>query len=114
MTVMTQEQYETLVTPSVIDSVFSDEILTNSRGKWVIILHGNVVAIKGRVFYDSKEQATKAFYNSFSWKARRALWMARPDTEDTWGYWRSPDRGLMWTTFKKVLARDYGFKIQQV
>lgn len=114
---MTQEEYESVISPSIVNDVFMGETLERSRGKYIISVAGKIVTIKGRVFYDSKSQATKAFYNSFSWKARRAIWAnvrGSGNNRDPYGYWSSPDRSLMWTTFKKVLARDYGFKIQQV
>ena len=111
---MPEEYYESLVSPDLINDVFSGEILNGSSGKYVILLQGRLVTIKGRVFYDTKTQATKAFYNSFSWKVRRAIWAQTPHSREQYGYWGSPDRGRMWLAFKKALEKNYGFKIVAV
>ena len=63
---MLTDRYESLVTPSLIASVFNGSYLQRA-GKWCITLNGQVVTIAGKVCFDSKQQATKAFYNSFNW-----------------------------------------------
>ena len=105
---MSTDRYESLVTPSLIDSVFHGSYLQRAAGKWCITLNGQVVTIAGKICFDSKQQSTKAFYNSFHWRVMRHL--AEPGS-----YWWNDTGGTdKWKTFKKVIKRDYGFKIIQL
>lgn len=104
---MSTNRYESLVTPSLINSVFQGTYLQRA-GKWCITLNGQVVTIAGKVCFDSKQQATKAFYNSFNWRVIRNL--SEPGTY----WWRDTGRTDKWKAFKKVIKRDYGFKVIQL
>ena len=106
---MSINRYESLVTPSMIDTVFHGSYLQSSRGKWCITLNGRVVTIAGKFLFDSKQQATKAFYNSFHWRIMRHLAAA-----ENYSWWNDPHRTEKWKSFKKVASREFGFKIMQL
>lgn len=110
---MTNQNFETLITPELLREVFSNSIIDNARPRYIITLGGKVIAIQGKIFYDTKEQATRAFYNSFSWRVRSTIWR-NTHSGDDWGWWNSTDRIDIWKAFKKVVKRDYGFAIKEV
>lgn len=110
---MTEQEVEVLITPSLLREVFNDSIIDSNKPRYIITLGGKVIVIQGKIFYDSKEQATKAFYNSFSFKVRNTFWR---DTHsaDNWGWWRSEECRMLWRVFKKVVKRDFSFEIKRV
>ena len=111
---MTAEEYRRFMTPALVRDVFEDCVLNEGSERWAITVGGKVLSIQGKTFYNSREQAVRAFYNSFSWRARRALWQAAHPTDDTWGGWWREDRGVLWNTFKKSLTEDYGLNFIRV
>lgn len=110
---MTEQEIEALITPELLREIFSNSVVDTRNPKYVITLGGKVIAIQGKIFYDSKEQATRAFYNSFSWRVRSSIWRDTHDG-DRWGWWGNEDRAAIWQTFKKVVKRDFGFAIKQI
>lgn len=106
--------YETLVTPSMVRELFADNVLDDDDKGYIISVCGKIVTIDGKIFFKSREQATKAFYNSFNWRARRRMFVAlHPEDRAGYGVWSFPDRTKLWLAFKRVLERDYGFKIMK-
>lgn len=110
---MTKEQYKDALTVDLVREIFEVYTISSQTPKWVIEIGGKIIAVNGIMFYPTREQAVKAFYNSFSWRARRALYQ-RVTNSDGWGYWRSNDRTLMWKAIKEKLTEDYSFKIVQI
>lgn len=106
--------FERFVTPSLIREVFQDSIIGEGNKGWCILLSGNIVTINGKMFFNSKPQAVKAFYNSFHWKAGSAMYRVIHPNSEVWNWWSDPNRTACWKTFKKVLERDYGLKIVRV
>lgn len=105
---MTQEEYKNFVSPSVVRTIFDTSTINAISGKYIILVSGRVVCIGGKMFFDSRAQATKAFYNSFSWRAKRELSIA---TNSNTHYWNSPEGTKMWLGFKEAITNNYGFKI---
>ena len=107
--------YETLVTPSMVRELFADSVLDDDDKGYIISVCGKIVTIDGKIFFKTREQATKAFYNSFNWRARYRMFEALhpEDTGRGYGVWSFPDRSKLWFAFKRVLERDYGFKIMK-
>ena len=108
---MTKDEYKELVTPELIRSVFEGSIVEDSVCRYAITVGGKIISVAGKIFYDSREQAMKGFYNSFSWKAKRELWCAANPENDYHGWWRNTDNTKAWTAFKEVLKGRYGFDI---
>lgn len=111
---MTKAEYKELVTPAFVRQLFSDSILEPNEERWVITVCGRLVSIGGKVFYGTREQAVKAFYNTFHWRARRDLWQVH-HPENPWGWWsEGTDRGAMWNAIKEKLKDEYGLNFIQV
>ena len=108
---MTKDEYKELVTPELIRSIFEGSIVSDSACRYAITVGGKIVSVAGRVFYNSREQAMKGFYNSFSWKVKHELLDAANSTTEYYSWWRNPDSGKAWTAFKEVLKDRYGFDI---
>ena len=110
---MTKQEYKDLVTDDVVREIFQNHLLNEQSSRFVISVGGKIVAVGGKMFYDSREQAVKAFYNSFRWRAQHVLWRVNhPD--NPWGWWRDPDNSVIWRAIKEKLTESYGFKIMQV
>lgn len=113
-----ETNYEEMVTPSFIREVFEGSLITEGQQRWAITVCGKIVTLNGKMLFDSKQQATKAFYNGFHWRFGRnvAFHINGGDSYRPGGYywWSDPNRLNRWKAFKKVLERDYGFKIIQV
>ena len=88
---------ERFVTPSMVREMFQDYIIDNGNKGWGITVCGKILTVNGKMFFDSREQAVKAFYNSYHWSNR-------------WSWWSDENRTTYWKAFKKVLERDYGLK----
>ena len=112
-----ETNYEEMITPSLVRRVFNNHILREGQEKWAIAVCGKIVTVNGKMLFDSRQQAVKAFYNSFHWRFGHQVAM-QINGGDGWtgGYrwWNDSNRGDRWKAFKKVLERDYGFKIIQV
>ena len=111
---MTKNEYKERVTPAIVRQVFEGNIIYPERQRWVMLLGGRIVAIQGKCFYESKQQAIKALYNNMSWKAKRELWWETHPDEDRYAYWRQPESSTMWRAFKEAIAEKYGFKVVPV
>lgn len=112
-----ETNYEEMITPSFVREVFSNNIIREGQEQWVITVGGKIVTLSGKMLFDSKQQATKAFYNSFHWRFGRQV-AIQINGGEVWNgpyyWWRDSNRLNRWKAFKKVLERDYGFKIIQV
>ena len=104
---------ERLVTPSMIRNIFQNYIIDENRG-WVMTICGKILTVNGKMFFKSRAQAVKAFYNSYYWRAMRDMHVAAHPNSDRWTWWSDEDRSVYWKSFKKVLERDYGLKFIQV
>ena len=111
---MTKNEYKEQVTSSVVREVFERDIFYPERRNWAMFICGRMISIGGKCFYESREQAVKALYNSMGWKAKRALWEVTHPEDDRYGYWRQPEAGTMWRAFKEAITEKYGFKVIQV
>lgn len=110
---MPANDYENLVTPDMIRRVFQDFILDENRG-WAITVCGKILTVNGKMFFKTREQAVKSFYNSYRWRAMREIHIAAHPSSERWGWWRDTERSIYWKSFKKVLERDYGLKFIQI
>ena len=110
---MTKEEYKAMITPDVVREIFQSYTVNQDNPRFVISVGGKIIAVGGKIFYDSREQAVRAFYNSFHWRAQSALWrINHPD--NPWGWWQNTDRQTVWKAIKEALTESYGFKITQV
>lgn len=104
---------ERLVTPSMVRTMFEDYIIDRDKG-WAMTVCGKILTVNGKMFFKTREQAVKAFYNSYHWRAMREMHMAAHPGSDRWSWWNDENRSIYWKSFKKVLERDYGLKFIQV
>lgn len=104
---------ERLVTPSMVRNMFQDYIVEKGSG-WAMTICGKILTVNGKMIFNSREQAVKAFYNSYHWRAMREMHMAAHPGSDRWSWWNDSNRTTYWKAFKKVLERDYGLKFIQV
>ena len=111
---MTKQQYKEAITPEMVREIFGRFIIDQSQPRYAITVSGKIIAVGGKIFYDSREQAVRGFYNSFSWRARREIWVATHHDDTTWGWWRQPESKNIWSAFKEVLTETYGFNIIQI
>ena len=88
-------------------------LLEAGSGKWIITVLGKPVIMSGKLLYDSRKQAVKAFYNCFKWRSSRDLHMATHLGASLWDWWRE-ERNSYWPVFKKVMTEKYGLKIIQI
>lgn len=115
---MENNNIENLITKELVREVFNGSVVDSTSGKWMINVCGKVINIGGKAFFDTREQAVRAFYNAFSWRA--GLYIGRANCARRGGdlgayyLWGDSDRAAYWKAFKKVLAKDYGFKIVRV
>ena len=110
---MTKAEVKEKVSAEVVRDIFEPFVVASNAEKWAITVSGRIIAVSGKMFYDTKQQAVKAFYNSFKWRALRSLW-SQEHPDDPWGWWRSSDSKPLWEGFKEALAEKFGFKIVQV
>lgn len=109
-----ENSYERFVTPALVREIFENSILNSTAERWIISVCGKIVAIQGKIFYDSRDQAVKAFYNSFNWRARRRIGQLSHPDDGNAGWWSDPNRGRYWKDFKSALTKNYGFVITRV
>lgn len=108
-----QNEFEDAITSNVVRETFKDSIMENGcSDKWAMFICGRLVNISGKSFFDSREQATKAFYNAFHWRAGREIQRSTTNSEFYW--WSNPHRRDYWEAFKKVIKDKYDFKIVRV
>lgn len=112
-----ETNFEEMVTPAFIREVFDGHLVNRGQERWAITVCGKIVTLSGKMLFDSKQQATKAFYNGFHWRFGHNV-ARHINGGDGWigeyHWWSDADRANRWKAFKKVLERDYGFKIIQV
>lgn len=100
---------ENLVTPAMVRRMFQGFIIDNDKG-WVITVCGKILTVNGKMIYKTREQAVKAFYNSYHWRVKREMHLAAHPDADRWRWWNDESMGIYWKSFKKVLEKDYGLK----
>lgn len=110
---MTKDEVKELVTPQFVRELFQDHIVESGQARWAITVCGKIVSVGGKIFYDSREQAVRGFYNAFRWRACSSLWRTT-HPEDRWGWWRSTDNGTVWKGIKEALMEQYGFSVIQL
>ena len=112
-----ETNYEEIVTPAFVREVFEHSIVAEGQERWAITVCGKIITVSGKMLFDSKQQATKAFYNGFHWRFGHGV-ARQINGGDGWQgnyhWWSDPNRTNRWKAFKRVLERDYGFKIIQV
>ena len=111
---MTSEEYKNSITPEFVRGLFKDSILQDGDERWAITICGKIISVQGKVFYDSREQAVRAFYNMFSWRIRRELFIATHPNDTSYRWWSDPDRPEVWKIAKKTLTDEYGLNFIRV
>lgn len=101
---------EDLVTPTMVRGIFEDYVIGDGRKGWCLMLCGRVLTVNGKMFYKSRQQAMKAFYNSYHWRAMREMHTTLNPEAAPWGWWQNPNRTNYWKAFKKVLTEKFGFR----
>lgn len=109
---MTIGQYKAALTPELINTIFAGNTISSASGKWYITVDGKILMTNnGRIFFDSRSQASKAFYNAYRW---RANWRIHQFLHEDGYSWSSDGRpGRRWAAFKQVLQEGHNFKIQR-
>ena len=109
-----QNEFEDAITSNIVRDTFKDCIFENGcSDKWAMFICGRLISISGKSFFDSREQATKAFYNAFHWRVGREVqWAVSNNSNYYW--WSNPHRRDYWEAFKKVIKNKYDFKIVRV
>lgn len=110
---MTKAEAKEIISADVVRDIFGPFVVAPNEEKWAITVSGRIVAVNGKMFYGTKQQAVKAFYNSFKWRALRSIWL-QSHPNDPWGWWRNGDNKPLWEGFKEALVEKFGFKIIQV
>ena len=111
---MTADECERLVTPSMVRDIFQDYIIDNNNKGWAITICGKILTINGKMFFRTREQAVRAFYNSYHWRAMRSMHLAAHPGSDRWSWWSDESSSVYWKSFKKVLETNYGLKFVEV
>lgn len=112
---MTAEEIKNIINSEFVTNFFEGSTFSEDADRWVITVCGKVIAIQGRIFYPTKKQAVKAFYNAFHWRAYRAIWTATHQyTRNPWWNCPTSDRSIMWKAFKETLVNDYGLNFIKV
>lgn len=61
-----QNEFEDAITSNIVRNIFKNHIFENGcSDKWAMFICGRLINISGKSFFDSREQAVKAFYNAF-------------------------------------------------
>lgn len=111
---MTSEEYKNAITPDFVRRLFEGSILQDDGERWAITICGKIISVQGKIFYNSREQAVKAFYNKFSWRIRRELSMVAHPNEAYYRWWSDPDRPEVWKIAKKTLTDEYGLNFIRI
>lgn len=107
---MSENNYDSLITPTLVRNMFENEIVDSNTRGWGIVVCGKILTINGKMLFTSRTQAVKAFYNSYCWRAKRAMHFAAHPSSDLYRWWDDENAAEYWKTFKNVLTRDYGLK----
>ena len=98
--------FESYITPTFVRNLFENDIIDNKERGWAISISGKILTIGGKMFFKTRAQAVKAFYNSYSWRVRRAVYLQMNPGRTDW--WRGGNH--YWKSTKKVLENKYGLK----
>jgi hypothetical protein len=109
-----ETNYNELVNDNFIEEIFGHEMITSQSGKYCVTMQGKVLSMGGKSFFDSREQAMRAFYNRYRWVVCRNLHLKMHPGSQPYRWWSDEDRTHYWKSFKKVAESKYGFKIMQV
>lgn len=86
-----------------IENLFSGYLFDKSISHWCIVYKDKIINIGGKMFYDSKAQATKAFYNTFKWRVGSTYVR---ENNISWYDWNGGNRSELWKTFKNAIKKD--------
>lgn len=100
---MSNDNVEEVVTPSFVHDMFYNNTVDSSNKGWVIVISGRVLTISGKMFFKTREQAVKAFYNSYNWRIRYKI-HTELYGDNRW--WRATTN--YWAQAKKILETKYG------
>ena len=109
---MTVNEYKRSLTPELINSIFHGSLIDSASSKWYITMDGKIISVGGKVFFDSRTQASKAFYNYFKWRANWRIYSVLGEEGPSW---RNDNNRVTnkWKALKEVLQEQHHFKIQQ-
>lgn len=109
-----QNEFEDVITSDIVRNTFKNSIFENGcSNKWAMFICGRLISISGKSFFDSREQATKAFYNAFHWRVGREIQRSFSGNR-IYYWWSNPHRRDYWEAFKKVIKNKYDFKIVKI
>ena len=99
----------------LIDKVIGKDFNNNPDDLWVVMIEDKIFCPTGAsMFYDTKQQAWKHFYNEYHWNVKRAY------KTDKYGkdYWNirntiTESDTQIWNAFKNELYSSYDFRIIQ-
>lgn len=111
---MNQIDYENIITENVVQNIFGEDLIDSTSGKYIITICGKILSINGRMFWNSRDQAIKSFYNSYKWRVRRDILMVLHPHDNLFNWWSDSNGGIIWKAFKQVLKEKFNFKITKV
>lgn len=86
-----------------LTELFSRYLFDKSTPHWCIVYKDKIINIEGKMFFNSKQQATKAFYNTFRWRVNSTYVRIN---HLQWSEWRDVDRSELWKVFKSTVKND--------
>ena len=91
-----------VINDTVINALFDGYILDKTIRHYCITYKGKIIMCQGKMLYDTKQQATKAFYNMFRWRLGA---ICRRVYNLNWDQWSSV-RGCTWKNLKDAIKDD--------
>jgi len=104
---MSVDNIERFITPSFVRDLFQNSTINGQEKGWAITISGKILTIGGKMFFKTREQAVKAFYDRYNWRVRSKVHEYLHPNE---GHWWGVDSRTYWIPVKKVLEKDYGLK----
>jgi hypothetical protein len=113
LNIMSETTIKDAITPTLVRNIFENHVIGDDKG-WCITVCGKILTVNGKVFFESRTKAVKAFYNSYSWRVKRSIHYAVNPSSEGYGWWRNDAGRQYWNVFKDVLTEEYGLKFIKV
>lgn len=94
---------EHTINDDVIDRVFEGYLLDKTIPHYCITYKGKIIVANGKMLYNSKQQASRAFYNMFRW---RLSYVYRQTYNIDWNRWVDEMRSDIWKEFRNTIKDD--------
>lgn len=92
------------INEEVINRIFDGYLLNKAIPHYCITYKGKIIVANGKMLYNSKQQASRAFYNMFRW---RLSWVYRQIHHIDWNTWVTEEMGSdTWKEFRNTIKDD--------